>query len=69
MRLGSDVRFPGDLGKHNDTNGQPCAGRDFEPTVVGVGGSLHQRGSMLEVRQGTRRIRGPAGCPTFPPEV
>jgi hypothetical protein len=38
MRLDNHVRFPGDLGKHNDPNGQPCAGRDFEPTVVGVGG-------------------------------
>ena len=38
MRLGNDVRFTGDSGKHNDTDGKPCTGRDFEPTVVGVGG-------------------------------
>jgi hypothetical protein len=38
MRLDRNVRFDGDLGKHNDSSGQLCAGRDFQPTVVGVGG-------------------------------
>jgi hypothetical protein len=38
MRLDRNVHFDGDKGKHLDNSGQPCAGRDFEPTVVGVGG-------------------------------
>ncbi|HEY7097558.1 MAG TPA: hypothetical protein VH437_12595 [Terriglobales bacterium] len=39
MRRGNNVRFSGELGKHNDNNGQPCAGREFEPTSLGVGGA------------------------------
>jgi hypothetical protein len=38
MRLDRNVHFDGDSGKHNDSSGQPCAGRDFQPTMVGVGG-------------------------------
>jgi hypothetical protein len=38
MRLDRNVRFDGNLGKHDDSSGQPCDGRDFQPTVMGVGG-------------------------------
>jgi hypothetical protein len=42
MRLDRNVRFDGDFGKHDDSSGKPCAGRDFAAHDGGSWGSLHQ---------------------------
>jgi hypothetical protein len=38
MRLERNVRFDGNLGKHEDSGGRQCPGRDFKPEMVGLGG-------------------------------
>jgi hypothetical protein len=37
MKLGSNVRFEGDRGKHSNDKSEPCDGRDFKVVMVGVG--------------------------------
>ena len=51
MRLDRNVHFDGDLGKHDDSSGKPCAGRDFQPTMVGVGGAYTNQVCCLRCRR------------------